>query len=186
MQGQGQMQGQIGINKQGQKQGQNNDQTIAPEQSQSVTFKSPTQLMNPPSQYVPELNFGNGQMKDATNELPKFALYGIRPLDVARERILGILSVNANVKFKNLYESILEDAGKVAGKSKGIINVRYQVMRAEAQKSWTTGGNLGGAGSGLSATGLGGGSGAGSIIPQWGGTKADDLFTIIFMKIIND
>jgi hypothetical protein len=131
---------------------------------------------------VPELNFGNGRMKDATKELPNFAIFGIKAL--GSEAIMEVLNVNANVKFKNLYQSIIDDAKSVAS-AKGFRSeaTRYQVIRAEAQKTWTTGGNLGGAGSGLSSTGLGGASGAGSIIPQWGGTKADDLFTIIYVKV---
>lgn len=177
-QGQKQKQNQV----QDQKQGQNqvNDQTIAP--VQEVTFKSPTQLMNAPSQMVPELNFGTGRMKDVTFTMPNFAIYGIKKY--AGEMILDVLNVNANVKFKNYYKAILSDAKDLAG-AKGFnsAEVRIQVICAEAQKTWTTGGNLGGAGSVVSATGLGGGSGAGSIIPNWGGTKADDLFTIIFVKV---
>lgn len=57
------------------------------------------------------------------------------------------------------------------------------VTCAEAQKTWTSGGNFGGGGSGLQASGLGGASGAGSIVPQWGGTKADDLYTIVYVKV---
>jgi hypothetical protein len=158
----------------------NNKQTIAP--VQQVLFESPTPLLNTPSQSVPELNFGNGKMIDATKGLPNFAIYGIAPL--GSEAIMEVINVNANVKFKNLYKAILSDA-KDIGTSKGFksANVRYQVIRAEAQKTWTTGGNIGGAGSMLSTSGLSGGSGAGSIVPQFGGTKADDLFTIIFVKV---
>jgi hypothetical protein len=171
-----QQQGQI----QGQKQTNVNDQVIAPEQT--VVFKSPTQLMSPPSQIVPELNFGNGRMKDATGDLPNFAIYGIKKLGA--EAIVDVLSVNANVKFKGLYKAILSDAKDVAGaKDFKSAEVRIQIIRAEAQKTWTTGGNFGGAGSGLATSGLGGGSGAGSVIPQWGGTKSDDLFTIIYVKV---
>jgi hypothetical protein len=123
-------------------------------------------------------------MIDATNSLPNFAIYGIRKLGV--EMITDVLSVNANVKFKNLYKSILGDAREVAnGGRKTLTDVRYQIVRAEAQKSWNTGGNIGGGGTGVASSGLGGGSGAGSLIPQWGGTKADDLFTIIFVKVTN-
>jgi hypothetical protein len=57
------------------------------------------------------------------------------------------------------------------------------VIRAEGQSTFTTGGNLGGGGSALSATGLSGVSGAGSIIPQWGSTKADDRFTLLFIRV---
>lgn len=173
---QGQIQGQL----QGQKQTNVNDQVIAP--NQEVTFKSPTQLLAPPSQGVPELNFGNGKMKDVTGELPNFAMYGIKRLGT--EPILRVLNVNANVKFKNLYKEILEDAKDVVnGNGNHSSDIRYQVIRAEAQKSWTTGGNIGGAGSGVATSGLAGGSMAGSVIPQWGGTKADDLFTIIFVRV---
>jgi len=193
----------IGINKQGQKQGQsqgqdqgqsqsnaftptnvqgqNNDQVVAPEQT--VIIKSPVQLPNIPSSSVPELNFGNGRMYDTTKTLPNFAIFGIRSLG-GNDMIMEVLNVNANVKFKNLYKAILSDAKDVAnGGKKTLVNVRYQVIRAEAQKSWHTGGSLGGGGSGVSTTGLSGGAGAGSIVPSFGGTKADDLFTIIFVQV---
>jgi len=147
-----------------------------------IDIKTPQALLGLPSQSVPELNFGNGKMTDATGALPAFAIYGIKPLK--GEMIKEVLSVNANVKFKNLYKSVLEDAAGVAnGGKKTLADVRYQIIRAEAQKSWHTGGNMGGGGSGLASSGLGGGSGAGSLIPSWGGTKADDLFTVIFVKV---
>lgn len=182
---QGQKQGQKQQQQQGQIQGQgqemNNKQVIAPKQV--VLFESPTPLLISPSQNVPELNFGNGRMIDATKSLPNFAIFGIKPLGA--EAIREVLSVNANVKLKKLYQAILDDAKDVAnGGKKTLTDVRYQVIRAEGQKSWTTGGNLGGAGSALSSSGLSGASGAGSIIPQWGGTKADDLFTIIFVRVV--
>ena len=162
-------------------QGQNNDQVVAPEQT--VIIKSPVQLPNIPSSSVPELNFGNGRMYDTTKTLPNFAIFGIRSLG-GNDMIMEVLNVNANVKFKNLYKAILSDAKDVAnGGKKTLVNVRYQVIRAEAQKSWHTGGSLGGGGSGVSTTGLSGGAGAGSIVPSFGGTKADDLFTIIFVQV---
>ncbi|MCZ7405026.1 MAG: hypothetical protein O8C67_08860 [Candidatus Methanoperedens sp.] len=168
---------------QGQMQGQSQSTKNSNNAKQTVLFESPTPLLIAPSQNVPELNFGNGRMIDATKSLPNFAIYGIKKL--GDEAIREVLNVNANVKFKNLYKAILDDAKGVAnGGKKTLSDVRYQVIRAEGQKSWTTGGNLGGAGSALSTTGLSGASGAGSIIPQWGGTKADDLFTIIFVKVI--
>jgi hypothetical protein len=159
---------------------QNNGQVIAPKQT--VLFESPTPLPNLPSQYVPELNFGTGRMRDVTEKMPNFAIYGIKKY--AGEVILDVLNVNANVKFKNYYRAVLSDA-KDLSYSKGFKSseVRIQVICAEAQKTWTTGGNLGGAMTGLSGSGLSGGSGAGSIVPQFGGTKADDLFTIIFFKV---
>lgn len=162
---------------------QNPNQSMSNNAKQTVLFKTPTQLLNLPSQGVPELNFGNGRMIDATKTLPNFAIYGIKALGA--EAIREVLSVNANVKFKKLYQAILDDAKSVAnGGKKTLADVRYQVIRAEGQKSWTTGGNLGGGGSALSSSGLSGASGAGSIIPQWGGTKSDDLFTIIFLKVV--
>lgn len=182
IQGQKQGQSQKQSQGQGQFQGQNNEQSIAP--IQEVTFKSPTQLLPPPSQSVPELNFGNGKMFDATDKLPNFAIFGIKALKA--EAIKEVLSVNANIKFKKLYQAVLEDAAKVVNSKDcgATCDVRYQIIRAEAQKSWNTGGNVGGAGSGLATSGLGGGSGAASIIPNWGGTKADDLFTVIFVRVI--
>lgn len=178
MQGQGQLQGQVQGQKQGQKQNMNNKQTIAPVQE----VNTPPTLLAPPSQSVPFLYFGSGRIKDVTGSIPNFAIYGIKKYN--GEAILDVLSVNANVKFKNYFRAILDDARSLAG-SKGFKSseIRIMVFCAEAQKTWTTGGNLGAAGSGLGAAGQGGGSAAGSIIPQWGGTKADDLFTIIYVKV---
>jgi len=147
-----------------------------------VSFKSPTQLMSTPFHAVPELNFGAGKMKDVTRDLPNFAIYGIKPLGA--EPIREVVNVNANVKFKNLYQAILDDAKDIAGNgSKTFKDLRYQVVRAEAQKSWTLGGNVVGGTSLLSATGQSGAAGSGGLGPQWGGTKADDLFTIIFVRV---
>jgi len=175
---QGQLQGQF--QGQGQLQGQANFQNISP--SQNVSFKSPTQLLPMPSQIIPEINFGSGKMVDATASLPNFAIYGIKKLGA--ESIREVLNVNANVKFKNLYEAVLSDAKDIAnGGKKTLSDVRYQIVRAEAQKTWTVGANLGAGTSILSSTGASGGSGAGSLGPAWGGTKADDLFTIIFVKV---
>jgi hypothetical protein len=175
---QGQLQGQM--QGQGQLQGQANFQNISP--SQSVSFNSPTQLLPLPSQIIPEINFGSGKMIDATASLPNFAIYGIKK--IGAESIREVLNVNANVKFKNLYEAILSDAKDIAnGGKKTLSDVRYQIVRAEAQKTWTLGANLGAGTSILSSTGASGGSGAGSLGPAWGGTKADDLFTIIFVRV---
>ena len=159
----------------------NNRQVIAPEQK--VIFKSPTQLMAAPSQSVPELNFGSGSLKDVTAGIPNFAIYGIAKYK--GEPIRKIISTNANVKFKNYFQAILDDAADIAGKE-GFKSseVRLIVACAEAQKTWTSGGNLGGAGSYLPSP-IVGASGAASIVPQWGGTKADPLYTIFFV-LVND
>ncbi|HYA92757.1 MAG TPA: hypothetical protein VEK32_14810 [Thermodesulfobacteriota bacterium] len=163
-----------------QSQGQNNEQTINPQQE--VTIKTPTQLLESPTQYIPSLNFGNGKMKDVTNELPTFAIYGIKKY--AGESIMEVLDVKANVKFKNLYKEILSKAKSLAG-GEGFksAEVKVQILKAEAQKTWQLGLNALGSGSGLSPSGLGGGSGTGGLGPVWGGTKADDLFTIIYVKV---
>jgi hypothetical protein len=175
---QGQMQGQGQL--QGQKQGQNNKQTIAP--VQKVLFEAPTPLLGSPSQMVPELNFGTGRMKDVTSLMPNFALYGIKKY--GGEPILDVPIVDANVKFKNYYRATITHAKDLASE-KGFKseNYRVQVICAEAQKTWQLGANAVGAGSGLASSGLGGGSGMGGFGPTWAGTKADDLFTIIFFKV---
>lgn len=168
MQGQGQLQGQIN-------EGNNNSINIEAQKQNLVGL--------PSLGSVPELNFGNGKMTDATTQLPNFAIYGIKPLK--SEAISEVLSVNANVKFKKLYAAVLKDARSVASNGgKTLSDIRYQVIRAEAQKSWNTGGSIGGGASGLANNGLGGGAGAASLVPSFGGTKADDLFTIIFVKVI--
>ncbi len=178
----------VGINsqEQGQKQGQLQGQFQGQGQGQgqmnnwSQTFEAPKAGVGVgtvmPGQGVPELNFGNGRFYDVTKTLPKFAIFGILPLG-GNDTIMEVLSVNANVKFKNLYKELLSDAKKAAnGKT-----IRFQVFCAEAQKTWTTGGNLGAGGAG--AIGQGAGAAGASIVPQFGGTKADPLFTIIFVRV---
>ena len=169
-------------NRQSQGQGQSQKQRQGQDQGQSqfgyVNIESPQALLPSPNVIVPPLYFGNGRMEDATSGLPTFALYGITPL-LRGEVIMEVISVNANVKFKNLYETILDDAKAASGKGKAI---RYQVIRAQGQKTWTFGANLAGAGSALPSINNGA-SGMGGIGPQWGGTKADDLFTVIFVKV---
>jgi hypothetical protein len=167
MQGQGQMQGQIN-------EGNKNSINIEAQKQNLIGL--------PSLGSVPELNFGSGRMKDVTSTMPNFAIFGIKKY--AGELIMDVLNVNANVKFKNYFKAVIDDAKDLAA-AKGFKSkeVRIMVICAEAQKSWNTGGNIGGGGSGLASNGLGGGSGAGSLVPSFGGTKADDLFTIIFVKV---
>jgi len=170
---QGQKQGQV----QGQMQGQNNEQVINP--VQSIVFEKPY-APAPSVSSPPELNFGNGRMTDVTSRFPKFALFGIRPLG-REDVIMEVLSVTANEPFKKIYKTILSDAKSVAESQKGIIKIRYQIIEAEAQKSWTTGGSIGGAGTGtLGTAGVGA---SGGLFPQVGGTKAHFLYTVIFVKV---
>ena len=172
---QGQIQGQI----QGQE--MNNKQVIAPKQS--IVIEAPKAGVGVgtvlPGQGVPELNFGAGSMRDVTLNMPKFAIYGFLPY--SGETIMEVLNVNANVKFKRVFNVILDDAKKIAKKGYKNGDVKILVFMAEAQKTWTTGGNLGAGGAGTIGTGAA--SLGGSIVPQWGGTKADPLFTIIFVKV---
>jgi hypothetical protein len=175
---QSQRQSQEQSQKQSQKQGQaqNNNQSIAPVQETNIS--TPQSLLGAPSVITPPLYFGNGRMEDDTKSLPAFALYGIVPL-ASGESIMEVISVSANVKFKNLYQTVLNDGKAASGKGGAI---RYQIIRAQGQKTWTLGANVGGAGSALPSVNSGA-SGMGGIGPQWGGTKADDLFTIIFVKV---
>jgi hypothetical protein len=172
---QGQVQGQV----QGQKQSVNNGQNISP--AQEITISTPQNLLGLPSQWVPQLNFGNGRMKDATGDLPRFAIYGITSLTT--EPIMEVLSVTTT-RFKSLYKSVLSEAKVMAGNgSKTLKDVRYQIIRAEGQSTFSTGGNIGGGGSALASSGLGGVSAVGSLIPQWGSTTANDRFIIVFVRV---
>lgn len=145
------------------------------------TIESPQNLLGSPNVFLPPLYFGNGRMEDVTELLPPFAIYGIKPL-AKGEMISAVIVSDANIKFKNLYQTVLDDGKKASGKGKAD-NLRIQIIRAQGQKTWTMGLNAAGAGSGLSPTGLGGGAGAGGIGPQWGGTKADDLFTVLIVQV---
>ena len=171
---QGQMQGQKQGQDQGQQQGQNNEQTIAP--TQTVTIKTEKPFVNIPSVGTPELNFGNGRMLDASKMLPKFK--GVTLLKDG-DVIHTVVDMVANVPFKKLYKTILRLSNENVVQAP---YMRFQIIRAEGQKSWTSGGSLSGGGTGVvGATGMAGG---GSLIPSIGGTKAHDLFTILVVNVI--
>ena len=167
---QGQVQGQL----QGQNQEINNGQVISPFQSIVIEAQKRAYL-GAPSVGVPELNFGNGKIiLDIAKSLPKFGIPILEPTDDVKE----LLDITANIKFKNLYKTIL-------GMKKALMplcyNVKVQVVMMEGQKSWTSGGSLSGAGS---YVGTAGSAASGSLIPSWGGTKADPLFTVIMVKTV--
>ena len=175
-----QQQGQV----QQQKQNMNNNQEIAPVQKTDIEIEARTPLLNTPSQSVPELNFGNGRMRDVTKSMPNFALYGIKKY--AGEAIREVLYTKANIKMKNFFQEVIDGGKKISSASDfKSSEVKVIVIVAEAQKTWTSGGNIGGAASGLAGSGLVGGSAGASIIPQWGGTKSDDLSTIFFVRVAN-
>lgn len=158
---------------QGQVQGQNNDQVISP--SQSIVIETPRAYLGAPSVGVPELNFGQGKVDwYFANALPKIGI----PLYQSNEEIKEVLDTTANVPIKKVL--------KVALKMKKAqmplcYNVRIIVVKAEAQKSWTSGGSLSGAGS---YVGSAGSAVSGSLVPSVGGTKANDLYTIIIVKTV--
>ena len=175
-----QQQGQV----QQQKQNMNNNQEISPVQKTDIEIEARTPLLNTPSQSVPELNFGNGRMRDVTKSMPNFALYGIKKY--AGEAIREVLYTKANIKMKNFFQEVINGGKKISAASDfKSSEVKVIVIVAEAQKTWTSGGNIGGAASGLAGSGLVGGSAGASIIPQWGGTKSDDLSTIFFVRVAN-
>lgn len=159
---------------QGQVQGQNNGQEIAPVQTTTIITERP--FVQIPTVGVPEMNFGNGRMVDASKMLPKFK--GVALLKDG-DTIHTVVDVVANVPFKKLYKTILTLAKDNAVQAP---YMRFQIIRAEGQKSWTTGGALSGGGSGMQ--GASGVAGGGSLIPSIGGTKAHDLFTIVVVNVI--
>jgi len=184
-----QQQGQI----QGQQQGQNNNQVISPEQNNNqnnkqnnkqnntqktdILIEAPKQaLLGVPMVGVAELNFGAGKVDwNFATSLPRIGIPELKPSEVVKE----VLESTCNVKFKNYLSTALKM--KKAQMPLGY-NVRLIVVKAEAQKSWTTGGALSGGGSGINNAGIGSAAG-GSLVPSFGGTKADDLYTIIIVKI---
>lgn len=168
-QNQGQLQGQD--QKQGQVQGQNNDQEIAP--VQTVTIKTERPLVAIPTTSIPELNFGNGHMIDVGKMLPKFK--GVTLLKDG-DTIHTVVDVVANVPFKKLYKTILALA-----KDHTVQNsyMRFQVIRAEGQKSWNFGVPLSGGGSNTAGI-----AGSASSATSIGGTKAHNLFTVMVVNVI--
>ncbi len=159
--------------KQFQGQDQNNYQVIAP--SQNMVVKNPRQFANIPSVGVAELNFGNGGM----NEFKLPARFKGVVLLKETDTIHHVVDVGANIPFKKLYKTILRMAEdhKVQGQY-----LRFQIIRMDGQKSWTTGGSLVGGGTGVSGTtGL---AGSMALVPMVGGTKAHPLFTVICVNVV--
>jgi len=158
-----------------QKQQQNNEQVIAP--SQSIVIEAPKQaLVQIPMAGTPELNFGAGKMDwNFATLLPKIGVDVLKSTDVVKV----VLDTTANIKAKNLLPTLLK---MKKAQMPLCYNVRLIIIKAEAQKSWNTGGVMSGGSSGLSATGVGSAVG-GSLVPSFGGTKADDLYTAILVKI---
>ena len=176
---QGQLQGQM--QGQGQLQGQANFQNISP--SQSVSFNSPTQLLGINVPGMPEINFGNGQFEEATSKFPGFDS-GIKKLDIGKDIVVKLVSYCANEKFKGFYGTVLDELKSALKEYKGNAkNLRYQIWRADAQKTITGGVNGSGVGSALSPAGSTGGGGGGVTGISVGGTKAQPLFTIIIVEV---
>jgi hypothetical protein len=174
-QNQGQLQGQI----QGQKQGQNNDQVIAP--SQSINIETPRSLLAAPNTNGVELNYFSGGKRDVTSVFPKFVTKDVLPIS-SKDVIYRVFSVTANVKFKNLYNKAIDDMTKAIADKWPKERIRYSIVEFDAMKSWNTGGNMGGAGSALTGP-TSGVSGAAGIIPSFGGSKVDPLYTITIIIV---
>lgn len=141
-----------------------------------ISIKNEKAYLAAPNAVGPaELNFGGGKLdwtfagKIFTVDMPAYK---------KGEVIKQVVSSEANVKAKNLLPVLI----KMVKKELPLCyNVRLIIIAAEAQKSWHSGGSIGGAGSGtLGTTGAAGSAG---LVPSWGGTKADDLYTIIIVKI---
>ncbi|RPI53722.1 MAG: hypothetical protein EHM49_04010, partial [Deltaproteobacteria bacterium] len=155
---------------QAQKQDMNNEQTISPTQTTTIITEKPFTPI--PTVGVPELNFGSGKVDwNFAALLPKIGV----PLLGAGEIVKEVIDTTANVPIKRLLPTALS---MKKAELPITYNTRIVIVKAEAQKSWTTGGPLSGGATGvLGTTGTAVG---GSVIPSMGGTKAHDLYTIIF------
>lgn len=156
----------------------NNDQNIAP--VQSLTVEVPRQPVGIPMTGAPELNFGSGKQRDVTWKIPKFALWGIKNLDVNNDLITEVICFKDGIKFKKMYQTVLAEGKRIAQEG-NTSDIRLQVIEIKSQKTWTTGGSLSGGGSGfVNESAIAGG---GSIIPTVGRTKADFLYHVIFVRV---
>jgi hypothetical protein len=164
---------------QGQIQGQSANNTqdqfgyVAP--VQEVNIENPRPYLGAPSVGPAELNFGQGKVDwNFANLLPKVGI----PILGANEEVKEVLDTTANVPIKRLLPTALKM--KKAQMPLGY-NVRLIIVKAEAQKSWTSGGSVSGAGS---YVGNAGSAASGSFVPSVGGTKAHDLYTLIIVKVM--
>jgi len=164
---------------QGQIQGQSANNTqdqfgyVAP--VQEVKIENPREYLGAPSVGPAELNFGQGKVDwNFANLLPKVGI----PILGANEEVKEVLDTTANVPIKRLLPTALKM--KKAQMPLGY-NVRLIIVKAEAQKSWTSGGSVSGAGS---YVGNAGSAGSASLVPSIGGTKAHDLYTLIIVKVM--
>jgi len=158
-----------------QKQGQEQGQSQVNE-GNTVSIVNERALLAIPTAGVPEVNFGAGKMDwNFGTLLPKVGITVLTSNDVVKE----VLDTTANIKAKNLLPTLLK---MKKAQMPLCYNVRLIIIKAEAQKSWTTGGSMSGGGSGISPQGVGSAAGA-SLVPSFGGTKADDLYTAILVKI---
>lgn len=187
----------IGINKQSQGQsqeqkqfqGQNNDQVIAPVQTnnQEITFEAPNLSKQrvvvgaAPNVASPgELNFISPNERDVQTYLPKFGCDTIKPL-VISDCIVDVIWQSNDIKFKDLYKTVLKGLRSDGVQKLSAKAVRYQIREAASTKTWTTGGSLGG--SSVGPTGQWATGGSAGILPQIGRSKSSNLYTVIFVQV---
>jgi hypothetical protein len=161
----------------------NNGQTIAP--VQATTFTSPdiiTMGAAPGIAGPAELNFISPNERDVQAVLPKFGCGVVRPL-TSNDCIIEVLWQANDIKFKDLYGTVLKGLKSDAVRKLQSKSVRYQIREAVSSKTWTTGGSISGNGVGQIGTSVSGVSGG--IVPQIGRSKSSNLYTIIFVGVQN-
>ena len=158
----------------------NNGQTISP--SQSINIETPRALLGATSGTAgTELNYFSGGQRDVTGKFPKFITKKVNALS-SNDVIYRVFSVTANVKFKNLYQIVINDITAALKDRWPTDRLRYQIVESDAMKSWNTGGNISGAGSALTGP-TSGTAGSVGIIPAWGGSKVQNLYTVVIVIV---
>jgi hypothetical protein len=159
---------------QDQKQGQAQGQSQINE-GNTVNIKNERAFMGVNAVGPAELNYGMGKVDwYYADYLPKVGI----PLYSPKEVIKEVVDVTANVPIKKLIKKMLKMKAACAPIC---FNDRILITKAEAQKSWTTGGSVGGGGA-YNGNAMGG-AGQASLVPSVGGTKAHDLYTIQIVKV---
>lgn len=184
-QDQSQTQSSFNTNSNSQEQSTNNQQTISPSQDTriDINVEGPKKVVvgSAPNVIAPsELNFISAGERDVTTIMPKFGCDTVKPL-TKNDCIVDVLWIDSDIKFKNLYKSVLKGLRSEEVLKTQTKYVRYQIREADSVKSWTTGGSIGANGVGTIGTTITGV--AGGILPQIGRSKSSNLYTVIFVFI---
>lgn len=175
----------LNSNIQGQLQGQNNDQVIAPVQVTDITFNAPkiprsVAVETPPQvNPTPELNYIDPEEHDVTMEFAKIGNFD--RFDPKKDEIVDVLYKKGDQTFADLYETVIKGGKDDKVKSLVPANVRYQIWGQKSARSRQAGLGLGGNATGMiQTTGTGGSLGLGFT---QGTSTSKKKFTVKYLLI---